>query len=78
MAWYKNGNYLQQNTHANFDTLYKPGGCPYDSGIYRCEGCGREISHTQGNILPPQNHHQHTSAQGTIRWRMIVCAVTNP
>jgi hypothetical protein len=24
--------------------------------------------------LPPQNHHQHSAAQGHIRWRMIVYA----
>lgn len=76
MAWYKNKNYLSENTHANFDKLYSPGGTPPsdDSGIFRCEGCGKEIAHTQGTKLPPQNHHQHTKEQGEVRWRMIVCA----
>lgn len=78
MAWYKNSAYLTVNNHSNFDTLHSPGDKPADSGIYRCEGCGREISHNAGVSLPPQNHHQHASTQGTIRWRMIVCAVTDP
>lgn len=77
MALYKSATHLTQSTHANFDTIHQPGSKPPDSGIYRCVGCGREISHNAGNSLPPQNHHQHTPSQGTIRWQMIVCAQTN-
>ena len=72
MALYKNGNYLQQSTHAVFDTFTGPGQSTPYSGIYRCEGCAHEIAANQGNPMPPQNHHQHTSAQGTVRWRLIV------
>lgn len=75
MALYKNGSYLQQSTHAAFDTFTGPGQSTPYSGIYRCEGCGHEIAANQGNPMPPQNHHQHTPAQGTIRWRMIVATV---
>lgn len=72
MALYKNGNYLQQNTHAAFDTFTGPGQSTPYSGLYRCEGCGHEIAANQGNPTPPQNHHQHTPAQGSVRWRLIV------
>lgn len=73
MAWYKYEKYLDQNTHANFDKEWKPGETPPDNGIYRCKGCGLEIASNQGVKLPPQNHHQHSAAQGSIRWQMIVC-----
>lgn len=74
MAWYKDSKYISVNHHANFDKLHSPGDSPPDSGIFRCEGCGKEISHTKSSTLPPQNHHQHTATQGKIQWRMVVCA----
>jgi hypothetical protein len=72
MALYKYQQVLSLADHPEFDTFYHPGGITAWSGIYRCEGCGREIVHTTGKPLPPQNHHQHAVAQGTIRWRLIV------
>lgn len=74
MALYKNGDYLTQSSDAAFDQTYSPGNVPPHSGIYRCDGCGREVVAEEGRQLPPQNHHQHTSTQGTVRWRMIVYA----
>lgn len=74
MALYKNIAYLKTSTSADFDKLHSPGSSTPHSGIYRCEGCAKEIAANQGNPLPPQNHHQHTSAQGSIRWRLIVYA----
>jgi hypothetical protein len=76
MAQYKSLTYLAQSNHTNFDTVHCPGAKPADSGIYRCVGCGLEISHNANNSRPPQNHHEHSTAQGTIRWQMIVCAQT--
>ncbi len=72
MAIYKSSSYLKTSTSDAFDKLHSPGANTPSSGIYRCEGCGREIASNSGNPLPPQNHHQHTTEQGTIRWRMIV------
>lgn len=72
MAFYKNPKYLQQSDDAAFDTLHQPGAAPPYSGIYRCEGCGREITHIGNTSLPPQNHHQHNPQHGPIRWRLIV------
>lgn len=72
MAVYKYINYLIQSNHAAYDTFTHPGGTTPHSGIYRCEGCCENIVSTHGHPMPPQNHHQHTAAQGTIRWRLIV------
>lgn len=76
MALYKHGAYFTETQHANFDSTHLPGSRVPDSGIYRCEGCGDEISHTKDQILPTQNHRQHSQAQGAIRWRLIAAAVT--
>jgi hypothetical protein len=75
MALYKDANYLKQNTHSAFDALLTPGTILVNSGVCRCEGCGDEIAANKDDPLPPQNHHQHSTAQGRIRWRMIVCSV---
>jgi hypothetical protein len=72
MAWYKYVRYLSVMQSDEFDKLHEPGTTGSWSGIYRCEGCGKEVVHTVGHPLPPQNHHQHTAAQGRIRWRLIV------
>lgn len=77
MALYKYAQYIKQSSDVAFDHVYHPGATPPHSGIYRCEGCGKEISHNAGVSLPPQNHHQHVPAQLAIRWRMVVCAQTN-
>lgn len=78
MALYKNSSYLAQNNSDAFDTIYNPGAQPAHSGIYRCMGCGREVVAEQSRQLPPQNHHQHTAAQGSVRWKMIVYADHDP
>jgi hypothetical protein len=72
MAFYKYSAYLSQNNLGAFDEIHEPGALTPHSGIYRCEGCGHEITSIQNNPLPPQNHHQHTMSQGRIRWRLIV------
>jgi hypothetical protein len=78
MALYKHANYLTQTTDASFDAEHRPGHqCPH-SGIYRCLGCGREAACNHPDPLPPQNHHQHSHAQGSICWKIIVWADHNP
>lgn len=72
MALYKYDQLLHRIDHEEFDKLYDPGEHSAWSGIYRCEGCGKEVVHTVGKPLPPQNHHQHTAGQGRIRWRLVV------
>jgi hypothetical protein len=75
---YKDGRFLTQVTDAVFDQILSPGDAPPLSGIYRCTGCGREIVAEEGKTLPPQNHHQHSQAQGHIRWWLIVFADHRP
>lgn len=79
MAYYRYAQYLKQaNPNTLFDNIHEPGAqCPY-SGIYRCEGCGREVTSNGGDPLPPQNHHQHSYAQGRIRWRCVVAHQSDP
>jgi len=74
MALYKYAQYLKQDQHTEFDATYGPGQDCLNSGIYRCEGCGKEIASNKDNPFPPQNHHQHNQNQGSIRWKMIVFA----
>ena len=72
MAVYRYQHYLEQSSHQAFDQVSTPGTpAPY-SGIYRCEGCGKNEVSTHGHPLPPQNHHQHTAAQGAVRWKLVV------
>jgi hypothetical protein len=78
MALYKSSSYIQQSDDPVFDQEHKPGGTTPRSGVYRCMGCGREVVSEENKPLPPQNHHQHTAAEGTIRWRMIVYADHRP
>lgn len=79
MARYRDHQYLKasqlsDDDHAAFDIIHPPGGEVDNSGIYRCEGCHREIAHNLGDPLPPQNHHQHGIEHGQILWRLIVAS----
>ena len=78
MALYKEAQYLTASTDEAFDSHYLPGAAVPHSGIYRCAGCGREIVAEEARQFPPQNHHQHTVAQGPTRWKMIVYADHKP
>jgi hypothetical protein len=72
MALYKYGAYIEISQDAAFDQLNTPSTSAPWPGIYRCHACGHEIGIAQGHTLPPQNHHQHTLAQGPIQWRLVV------
>jgi len=78
MAMYKHAQYVTKSEDAAFDKDNHPGTATPFSGIYRCMGCGKEDVSTHSHPLPPQNHHQHTVAQGPIRWRLIVYADHQP
>lgn len=78
MALYKYPNVLGQTQDAAFDQIHHPGGNVPHSGIYRCEGCGREVVAEEARSFPPQNHHQHTPQQGAVRWRLAVYADHRP
>jgi len=72
MALYKFSKFLEVSTHAAFDAIHEAGVPTPFSGIYRCTGCGHEVTSVRPHPLPPQNHHQHTQAQGRIRWQLVV------
>lgn len=74
MALYKYSNYLVKSEDAAFDAEHSPGKAAPHSGIYRCLGCGKEVASNQNQPLPPQNHHQHSQSQGSVRWRMVAYA----
>lgn len=78
MASYKYAHFLHKNESDAFDRYFTPGQAAPYSGIYRCEGCHKEVASNEGQPLPPQNHHQHSQAQGAIRWRLVVFAMHNP
>lgn len=42
------------------------------SGIYKCTGCGREVTSNKGDPFPPQNRHQHPVDHGDVRWRLNI------
>lgn len=57
----------------DWNDLHQVGGIVPASGIYRCEGCGDEITSNKGDKFPPQNHHQHDGILGAkVEWRLIV------
>lgn len=78
MALYKDDRYLLKSAVPVFDELHRPGDDAPRSGIYRCEGCRKEVASNQGEPLPPQNHHQHDESLGDILWRLVVCADHDP
>jgi hypothetical protein len=71
MVLYKYNQFLQYSNYAAFDQIHVAGANTPYSGIFRCEGCGRCVTSVMNYPLPPQNHHQHTPAQGAIRWRLV-------
>lgn len=79
MAWYVDASDLTsvKKTKIWWTTVYSPGEDVPVSGIYQCLGCKKEVTSNQGEPFPPQSHHQHSQAQGLIRWKLIVRTNTN-
>ncbi|WP_208152967.1 hypothetical protein U8C35_09605 [Sinorhizobium medicae] len=75
MALYVDGNNVKTAKPSDaFTKEWKPGQTPDHAGIYRCKGCGDEIASNKGVQLPSQNHKQHATSQGAIRWQLLVYA----
>lgn len=55
-----------------WNLLYDIGDKVPASGIYRCHGCGHEITSNSGDGFPPQNRHQHADPRVAVQWRLIV------
>jgi hypothetical protein len=77
MPNYRYASYFHEKKHPAFDQLHHPGSIVPDSGIYRCEHCGREDACNAGTHFPPQNHHQHPRSDGKILWRLVAAAITH-
>ena len=74
MAWYVDGTHLVKSDGSRdwWKKAYGPADRVPVSGIYKCLGCKKEITSNKDDLFPPQNKHQHTQAQGTVRWTLIV------
>jgi hypothetical protein len=66
--------YLQSVAHSKewWTDSYTIGDTVPVSGIYKCQGCNKEITSNEGDPFPPQNKHQHTALQGEVVWKLIV------
>lgn len=74
---YKDGSTFSKSTDAAFDTIHTPGNTAPHPGLYQCVGCKHIIAIAGGNTFPPQNHHTHTTSQGTVRWQLVVSHTSN-
>lgn len=74
MSWYSDNSVLKKIDGSKewWTTEYGPSETVPVSGIYRCLGCNREVTSNKNDGFPPQNHHQHSTAQGKIRWKLNV------
>ncbi len=74
MSWYIDSSKLTkaQSDKEHWQNSYGPGATVPVSGIYRCIGCKKEITSNEGDPFPPQNHHQHSTSQGAIKWKLNV------
>lgn len=79
MAWYVDSNSIEKVKPEKqwWNETYKPHDQVPVSGIYKCTGCKREITSNKGDVFPPQNHHQHPTTVGSIKWKLIVRTNTN-
>jgi hypothetical protein len=72
MPLFSNSTFFSQISSQAFNDVHNPGAPTPYSGIYRCPGCGREVTSIYGHALPPQNHHQHQQySQGNVRWQLV-------
>jgi hypothetical protein len=72
MTYNKYMHFLMYEEGEEYDTTYKAGTRAPFSGIYYCEACGGSITSIGSQPLPSQEHHLHTPAQGSIRWRLAI------
>ncbi len=74
MSWYIDNSAMVNSDGAKdwWKTEYSPSDTVPVSGIYRCLGCKREVTSNDDDRFPPHDHHQHTSDQGSIRWKLNV------
>ncbi|HMN41124.1 MAG TPA: hypothetical protein PKE29_09780 [Phycisphaerales bacterium] len=78
MAQYKFERYLKFSSDAVYDKALPAGTAAPKSGIYRCDGCGHEITVLEPALLPGDDHHSHTAQQKAVRWKLIVADAGTP
>lgn len=69
---YKEGTTFVKSTDAAFDKIHSADTTAPHPGLYQCVGCQHIIAIAGGHTLPTQNHHTHTTAQGAVRWKLMV------
>ncbi|MDD2700640.1 MAG: hypothetical protein PHH36_05315 [Sideroxydans sp.] len=74
MSWYTKNSVIDnvKGEGAHWTTTYNPSDAVPVSGIYKCLACKKEVTSNKGDKFPPQNHHQHTTAQGKIQWKLNI------
>jgi hypothetical protein len=72
MAQYKYSHYLTNLPDLKFDPAHEPGATTPQCGIYKCQGCGKEVVSNPGDPMPPTSHLQLSLDHGGIAWRLIV------
>jgi hypothetical protein len=78
MPVYKFERFLKQSNDVLFDKPQLAGAPTPRSGIYRCDGCGLEITAIHTTPLPAEGHHEHTPQQKLIRWKLVVAEGEKP
>ncbi|HEY0809243.1 MAG TPA: hypothetical protein VGD49_03740 [Longimicrobiales bacterium] len=74
MARYKYEEHLKLSDDAEFDRIHGASTLAPRAGIYRCDGCNREIALSQASAFPARDHHEHDPSQGPVQWRLTVLA----
>lgn len=72
-------NYIKNTTTPNnqhWTHVYGIGTKVPVSGIYRCTGCGDEITSNKDDPFPPQNDNQHECNGKEIMWELVVMTQT--
>ena len=78
MAIYKEVSYISQLANPIFDEEHAPGAPAPREGIYRCVGCGREVTAAEDMPLPAPEHHAHGATESGLMWKLIVFADHRP
>jgi hypothetical protein len=78
MAQYKFERFLHFCSDKVLDTVTPAGAIAPRSGIYRCDGCGMELTALADQPLPNIGHHEHAASQKLIRWKLIVADAGAP
>ncbi|MFF7710224.1 hypothetical protein [Pseudomonas sp. NPDC007930] len=53
-----------------WEALYAPGDAAPAHGVYRCEGCGEEVTCARSAPLPAREQHAHYGPW-RVQWRLV-------